>query len=178
MDLFEAFKKRHSYRGDFTDEKVSRYMLEKIVEAGILAPSGKNEQTTQFVVVDDEEKVKEIASISGGRKAFHTASAYIVCLIDREPEPILKDMNFQVEDCAAAVENMLLAVSSFGLATVWIDGWLRVEGRNEKVCEILGVPKNKIARVILPIGYPAKTPEGPEKLGINERASFNTYDLS
>ncbi|MHC4951653.1 MAG: nitroreductase family protein, partial [Planctomycetota bacterium] len=53
MDLFEAIKKRHCYRGGFTDAAVSREDLTKIVQAGLEAPSGKNCQTTRFVIVDD-----------------------------------------------------------------------------------------------------------------------------
>ena len=63
MDVFEAIAKRHSYRGRFTDAPVAREDLIKIVLAGIHAPSGKNEQTTSFVVVDRPELLRQIAEI-------------------------------------------------------------------------------------------------------------------
>lgn len=53
MDLFEAVARRHSYRGPYTDQPVPREDLRKIVQAGIQAPSGRNEQTTSFVIIDD-----------------------------------------------------------------------------------------------------------------------------
>ena len=55
MNLFEAIAKRLSYRGGFKDGPVSRDDLIKIVEAGLKAPSGKNGQTTSFVIIDDQQ---------------------------------------------------------------------------------------------------------------------------
>ena len=57
------FAKRHSYRGPFRDEPVPREHLRRIVEAGLLAPSGENAQTTTFVIVDDPAIVRAIASM-------------------------------------------------------------------------------------------------------------------
>ena len=69
MDLFEAIERRYSYRGEFTDAPVGREDLEKIVRAGIRAPSGKNEQVTSFVIVDDPQLLEQIAEITGGKIA-------------------------------------------------------------------------------------------------------------
>ncbi|RMG04478.1 MAG: nitroreductase, partial [Planctomycetota bacterium] len=63
MDVFEAIRRRHSYRGPFTDAPVPREDLRKIVEAGIRAPSGKNEQTTSFVIVDDPALLEQAKQI-------------------------------------------------------------------------------------------------------------------
>ena len=57
MDVFEAIAKRHSYRGPFRDRAVPRADLERIVQAGLQAPSGKNAQTTSFVIVDDAHQL-------------------------------------------------------------------------------------------------------------------------
>ena len=54
----------------------------------------------------------------------------IVCVTD--PQPVYHTMSFPAEDCAAAVENMLLAIAALGYATVWIDGALRAEGGPSK----------------------------------------------
>lgn len=178
MELFEALQNRRSYRSEFSSRLVDRNILEQIVLAGTLAPSGKNAQTTRFVVVDDESIVSKIAAIPGGSKAFKTAKAYIVCLVDKVPEAVVAGLEFQVEDCAAAVENILLAVASFGLASVWVDGWLRADARNQAVCDILNVEKGKIARVILPIGYPIEKVVAPEKLPMSMRVSFNRYNFA
>ncbi len=174
MDLFEAVAARYSYRGAFTGDPVSRGTLTKIVEAGLKAPSGKNEQTTTFVIADDPEIVKTIGGMHT-MWAMQQAKAFIACVIDREPEPIYEGHAFQVEDCSAAVENILLAITALGLGSVWVDGWLRVEGRAEKIGELLGIPSSKVVRVILPVGVPAKQGRRPEKLPFAERAWFDRH---
>ncbi|MFH1039439.1 MAG: nitroreductase family protein [PVC group bacterium] len=178
MELFEAMKRRHSYRGPFKDDPVPREDLERIVAAGLRAPSGKNEQTTSFVIVDDPSLVKEIGGMHPGNQALQLARALIACIIDRHPEAVYEGHSFQVEDCAAAVENMLLAITALGYGSVWIDGWLRLEGHAEKIGGLLGVPETRVVRVLLPVGIPAE--EGPrkEKKAFNERAWFNRYRVN
>jgi len=52
-------------------------------------------------------------------------------------------------------------VTALGYATVWIDGALRREGRSEAIGEAIGIPDDRVVRIILPIGVPAE--EGPRK---------------
>jgi len=176
MDLFEAVEKRFSYRGPFKDQPVPREDLRQIVQAGLLAPSGKNEQTTTFVIVDDPAMLAKIHQVHPGNKAMQTARAIIACVMDKRPAAIYEGISFQVEDCSAAVENMLLAVTALGYATVWLDGWLRAEGRADRVGQLLGVPENKVVRIVLPIGIP-DDPNAPrrQKKPFEERTWFNQY---
>ena len=175
MDVFEAIAKRHSYRGRFRDETIPRADLQRIVQAGLQAPSGKNAQTTRFVIVDDADLVRKIAGMRDANKAIQQAKAFIACIIDVKPEAVYEGHAFQVEDCAAAVENILLAVTALGYATVWIDGWLRVENRADTIGDLLGLPEGKIIRVILPIGVPIEAWPQKEKMPFAERAWFNRY---
>ena len=175
MDLFEALARRHSYRGPFKDQPVPREDLTRILEAGIGAPSGCNAQTTSFVAVDDPQIVRQIAAMHATNLAMQQARAYVACIVDRRPGAVYEGFAFQAEDCAAAVENMLLAVTALGYATVWIDGWLRVEGRAEKIGAMLGLPEGKIVRVLLPLGVPAADWPRREKKAFDERAWFNRF---
>ncbi len=178
MEFFETVINRHSYRGPFLDQAVDSDDLRKIVQAGLDAPSGKNEQTTSFVIVNDLDLVSQITPMHASNKAFLQAKAFIVCLIDTEPEAIYAGDHFQVEDCSAAVQNMLLAVTAMGYAAVWIDGWLRVEGHAETIGQLIGAPDDKVVRIILPIGRPKYPPRGPEKKPFEQRAWFNRYGES
>ena len=146
--------------------------LIKIVLAGIHAPSGKNEQTTSFVIVDDPELLRRIAEIVD-KPVCHSAKAMIACVID--PRPVLGNLSFAVEDCAAAVENMLLAITALGYATVWLDGVLRRDNLAERIGQLLGVPEGQAVRILLPLGVPAEPGEQREKLPFNQRAWFNRY---
>lgn len=173
MELFEAVKKRHSYRGAFLPDALPRSDLEKIVDAGIRAPSGYNGQSTTFVVVDDPLLLKRIAGILSG-EAVATAPAIIFCVMDGRARAGAEFV-FGVEDYAAAAENILLAVTACGYASVWIDGALRKEKRAERLAELLGVPPQLSIRIALPLGVPVEERAQKEKKPFAERAWFNRY---
>jgi nitroreductase len=172
MDLFQAIARRHSYRGQFTAAPVPREDLMKIVQAGIQAPSGKNEQVVSFVIVDDPQVLANAAKIID-RPMCATARAMIVCVAD--PRPVFESMSFEAEDCAACVENMLLAITALGYASVWLDGVLRVNRVAERLGELLAVPPGKHIRIVLPVGVPVEQWPQKEKLPFNQRAWFNRY---
>jgi len=172
MDLFDAIGKRYSYRGEFTAAAVPRTDLQRIVQAGIQSPSACNQQVASFVIVDDPALVQEIGDIVG--KSFcRSAKAMIVCVTD--PRPVFADISFATEDCAAAVENMLLAITALGYASVWLDGVLRRENRAAKIGQLLGIPADRSVRVLLPVGVPAAPGQQRERLPFGERAWFNRW---
>jgi nitroreductase len=172
MDVFEAIGKRYSYRGAFTETSIPRSDLEKIVQAGIQAPSAKNEQVVSFVIVDDPQLLAQIAGILD-KQVCMTARAMIVCVVD--PRPVLNNLSFASEDCAAAVENMLLAITALGYATVWLDGALRYEDRAARIGELLGVPSQKKVCIVLPLGLATEASAQREKLPFDKRAWFNQW---
>jgi nitroreductase len=175
MEFFTVIKKRQSYRGGYQDISIPRNDLEKIVQAGLDAPSGKNAQTTEFVIVDEPALVKKIGGLHQNNKAVQQASAFVACICDKEPEAIYEGYSFQVEDCAAAVENVLLSITAMGYASVWVDGWLRVDGRAEKIGQLLGLPESKYIRVLLPVGIPSEAYKQPDKKPFTSRVWFNRY---
>ena len=175
MDFWNVLSKRRSYRRPFLNRPVPHEHLRLIVNAGLSAPSGRNAQTTQFVIVQDPKLLHALGRMHRTNKAMQQAQAYIVCVIDAEPAPVHNGLSFQVEDCAAAVENMLLAIAALGYASVWVDGWLRVHDRAAIIGNRLGVPEDKRVRVVLPIGVPAETTERPPKSSFDNRVSFDRY---
>jgi len=177
MDVFRAMAERHSYRGPFRERPVPRRDLVKIVKAGLQAPSGCNAQTTTFVVADDPRILACIRKLHPMR-AVQDAKAVIACVIAKKPRPVYDSQSFEVEDCSAAIENLLLAVTALGYATVWIDGHLREGRRAEKLGRLLGVPRGRIVRVMLPIGTPASRGPRRNKKPFRERAWFNRHGRS
>ncbi|MDC7221221.1 MAG: nitroreductase family protein [Spirochaetales bacterium] len=171
MDFFDVVKARYSYRGEFLDKPVPREDLIKIVQAGLDAPSGRNFQTTEFIVVDDPKVIKKIQALPDGNKALCGGKAYILCLIPKEQDGT-GETEFLLEDCSAAVENMLLAATALGYGSVWIDGWLRSQNRGETLAQIAGVAADKKVQIILPLGVPAEETERKAKKSLEERVKF------
>lgn len=172
MDVFETIRTRHSYRGPYDSAVVPREDLRSIVEAGLAAPSGCNAQSTMFVIADDPETVAEITRILD-KPYLSDVPAYIACVTD--PSPVYNGLEFSVEDCAAAVQTMLLAITALGYASVWLDGYLRAEGRADALARLLHVPPEKSVRVVLPVGKPLEQHEPREKKPFEERACWNGF---
>jgi nitroreductase len=173
MDVFEAIDARHSYRAGFMARPVPREDLLRIVSAGIKAPSGYNGQSTSFVIVDDPALISAIADEMGS-DIVRGAPAAIVCVMDPGATRDRK-YAFGVEDYSAAAENMLLAVTALGYASVWIDGVLKEGDLAARVGRILGVPRDRQVRVVLPIGVPGEKWAQKEKKPLSQRAWFNRF---
>ncbi len=175
MDLFEAINQRHSYRGPFRHVAIPRRDLDRILQAGLEAPSGRNHQTTTFLIIDDREILQHIGALPDAPRCVQDARAMILAIIDSQPQRIGLGETFEIEDCAAAVENMLLSITALGYASCWMDGWLRRNAAAEQIGAMVGLPDYKVVRVLLPIGVPAEPVTGPVKKTFDQRAWYNRY---
>ena len=173
MELFDAITRRHSYRGAFKNDPVPEGDLRLIAEVGVRAPSGCNKQTTHFCIVNDKEKLTAFAALLP-RPVVQTAQAILVVVSDSRPA--YDDRSFEAQDYGAAVENMLLAITALGYATVWLDGVLRHDGIAEKIADIIKLKDRKhlTVSVILPIGVPEEIHTQHERLPLDQRVFLNT----
>jgi len=126
-------------------------------------------------VVDDPRQLARLAAIDPGCGVLQRARAVIACIAPRGPAEDDERLFFGIEDCSAATENMLLAITALGYASVWLDGWLRYDGYDEAVGALLGVPEDRVVRVLLPLGRPAREEQQHAKLAWDERAWFGRY---
>lgn len=172
MEFFEAVSRRYSHRTPFLDEPVPDGDVRKIVEAGIRAPSGMNCQTTSFVVVTDPQLRAQIAQVLPS-PATQSAPVILVVLSEHVVTPC--GLPFEVEDYAAATENMLLAATALGYASVWMDGMTKAEKANAAIREILNIPAGKTVRTILPLGVPAQEGAQKERKPFEERCTYNRF---
>jgi nitroreductase len=152
--FFTIVNSRRSVR-KFTDEPVPREVLERIVAAGIEAPSGGNAQQRQYVIVDDPAVMEKVRAAS---PALKTAPAAIVIVMDPSPT---KWGEFWVQDASAAMENMLLAAVALGYAGCWVEGAVRRS--EDELRKLLGIPEKYRVWSMLPVGRPAESPARPPK---------------
>ena len=166
MDFFDVVRARRSVR-KYAPEPVGRDVLERIVAAGIEAPSGCNEQLRQYVIVDDPETMEQLRGVSG---ALTGAPAAIVLLVEPKGTPYGE---FYVQDASAALENMLLAAVALGYGACWVEGALR--GHEQAVRELLAVPEGLRVWSLMPVGRPAETPQRPRKSDPADAVHHNRY---
>jgi len=139
MDFMEVVKKRLSIRRYKTDP-VPDELLNQVLEAARLAPSGGNTQPWHFIVVKDHEK-KRMLDISDW--ALQAPIIIVGCTEASGPT-----------DIAIAFEHLVLSATNFGLGTCWIGRW----GADDEIKKALGIPANMRVLAITPLGYPAESP--------------------
>ena len=175
MNVLEAIKKRHSYRGKFKAEAVPKEDLKTIMEAGLAAPSGCNKQTTSLIAVDNPELLKKLHEVILP-PVGESAPAMICVLTQRIPA--YRDRCFATQDYSAAIENMLLAITELGYQSCWYEGHITDEDRiGYRIAQILGVPDDYELVCILPVGIAETEPVAPQKKNFEERAWFNSYPI-
>lgn len=174
MNVMEAILARASYRGGYLDKPVSREDLKAVMEAGLAAPSGCNKQTTSLIGVDDPEVLKRLKVLIHP-PIGETAPAF-VCVLTRKIIAY-RGRCFNVQDYAAAIENMLVAAVGLGLASCWVEGHITDEDRiGRKMADALGVPEDLELVCFLPLGYPAEPVGRVRKKPFEERARFNGWE--
>ena len=180
MELFEAVNTRHSYRGAYADTAVPREHLRQIMEAGLAAPSGCNKQTTYLIGVDDKDLLRDLLGIMDP-PTCPTAPAAILVLTERRAaytDGYGIPRCYAVQDYAAAIENMLLAVTALGYASCWIEGHITdADEQGRRMAERLNVPAQYELICILPVGVPLEGMKLPRKRDFPQRACFNGWSI-
>ncbi len=148
----EAIFARRSIRA-YTGEPVSREAIAQLLEAGMAAPSSNNRKPWHFVVVSDRETLAKLAEVHPHGRMLGQAAAAIAVCGDTEIAP-----DFWIQDCAAATENILVAVAGLGLGAVWLGCHPR-EGRVAAIREVLGVPARVGILSLISIGHPGEKKE-------------------
>ncbi len=119
MELVDILKKRKSIR-KYTDENISDDVLNQIIEAGKLAPSGRNKKPVKLIPIRDKETLEYLSNTrSHGSQILAGANAAIVVVGDSE----LSDT--WIEDCSIAMMIMQLRATELGVGNCWV----QVRGR-------------------------------------------------
>ena len=169
----EIISCRRSYRGRFLQDPVPREDLQRILQAGLDAPSGCNKQTTSLIAVDDPVLLKKLRAVIRPPVA-ETAPALICVLTQRIMA--YRDRCFAVQDYSAAIENMLLMIAALGYQSCWYEGHITDEDRiGAQMARILNVPEDYELVCMLPVGIAAEAPGMPKKKDFSERAWFNGF---
>ena len=185
-DTLKTIHNRHSVRR-FTEQDVSDEQIRLLLQAANEAPSAHNQQSWKFIVIRNTKK-QELAQLVTGRSgefpkpasallrmaARSILSAPVIIAVANTGDLIehgtqlfkisiemAKDFfrTMEIQSSAAAVENMLIAATALGLATVWLGILFLIK---DDILQFLGEPKGEFMAVI-PVGYAERTGTGPQK---------------
>ena len=169
MDTMDAILNRRSIRR-YQNEPVPENVVREILEAAMQAPSARNEQPWQFIVLTDHKIMDEIPK-------FHPFSsmlpqAPVAVLVCGDMKTATAD-TYWTQDCAAATQNILLAARAKALGAVWLGVYPREE-RYKTMQRHLKLPDHIIPFALVAMGYPAE--EKPrENRFRSERIHYNGW---
>jgi nitroreductase len=153
MEAWDAICARRNVR-QYKPEPVPEADLDRIAEAGWRAPSAKNRQPWDFVIVTDPAQLQELSTVWRGAGHIAAAAAAIAIVVPVPPdERRLVTDNYDVGQATMA---MMIAATDLGIGT----GHSSV-GDQDKARAILGVPGDHQVAFLLGIGYPADRPLAP-----------------
>jgi len=179
MEVFSCMATRHSTR-KFKEEPVPQEVLDKVIEAGRQAPSGKHKNQSRFIVIRKKEVLQELIALvqqefakmevtpenddnfggairaakKGGYVFMYNAPVLIVVANKR-------DYGNKYADVSCAMQNMMLAANALDLGSCWINQlrWLQDNPVLRAYLQKLGMAEDEEVCASLSIGYP-DTPDG------------------
>ena len=185
-DTLKTIRNRHSIR-TFTGEEVSDDQIKILLQAANEAPSAHNQQSWKFIVIKGGKKQELAHLITSRASDFPKPSSALLRMAARSimsapvviavantgaliehgtqlfkvEKEMAKDFfrTMEIQSSAAAVQNLLLAATSLGLATVWLGILFLIK---DEALQFLGEPRGEFMAVV-PVGYAAKPSSGPQK---------------
>lgn len=151
MDCLQSIMTRRSIR-QYTDEPVTEEQLDAVLRAAMAAPSAGNQQSWRFIVVRSAEQREVLSTATPYAGVIARAPVGIVVCGDTS-EP--KHPGYWVQDCSAAIENLLLAAHATGLGAVWV-GVHPVTERVEAVRQACNIPQGVEPLSMIALGHPAE----------------------
>ena len=158
---------------DYQDKAVDDQIIEKILRAGMAAPSAMNKQPWSFIVIKDKSLLQKLGeNLSNASMTGKAPFAVVVCG-DLSKTQEGEGASSWIQDGSAASENILLAAHALDLGAVWT-GIYPKAARIDIIREMLNLPDNLIPLSLIPIGYPAETPM-PKNKWKPENIHYNTW---
>ncbi|MCU0361885.1 MAG: nitroreductase family protein [Bacteroidales bacterium] len=178
-EILELIRKRQSDR-KYDSRPVEKEKLDRIIEAGRLAPSACNAQPWKFIVADDAAICAELADAASARllgmNTFVSQAPVLIVIVREQPNFTskiggqIKQKDYSLIDIGIAAENICLQAEAEGLGSCML-GWFD-EPRAKK---ILGIPKTKRVELIITIGYPLGEKREKRRKAEELTVSYNKY---
>lgn len=156
MDVYEAIGKRHSVR-KYRPDRVEEEKLFRVLNAGRLAPSARNQQNWRFVVLRNADVREQV--VAATEQDWVATAPVLIAAVALDPDDVMYcGVPRGPVDCAIALDHMTLAATAEGLGTCWIGHF-----DQDRTREALNVPAGAKIIELLTLGYPAEDDSPPTK---------------
>ena len=150
MEFYEVVKTRQSIRNYDPNKQVDKTVLNRILEAGRMAPSAANKQPYYFIVIKSPEILNKIKECYG--QPWFQDAPCIIAVVGKNNEAWTRkydSYNPLETDLAIAMDHIILAATNEGLGTCWIAAFDPIILR-----KALDLKENEKVYTITPLGYP------------------------
>ncbi|MEM3870534.1 MAG: nitroreductase family protein [Candidatus Korarchaeum sp.] len=150
----------------FEGREVSEDVIREVLDVARYAPSARNSQPWEFVVIKDRKLIYELGRVHKYASPLLNAPLAIVVLCDPKASP-----TSYLVDCANATLYLMLAAHALGLGSVWIQSLRDAE----RINGLIGAPADMVPVAVLALGYPAESPSPPSRKELSEIVHLNKY---
>ena len=171
-DILDLIKSRRTIK-NFLPKYVSWEKISRIIDAGRHAPCSGNIQNWRFIVVNDDDTKYKISEACYEQYDIVKATLIIVC---SEPDKVERyyglrgERLYSIQNCAAAIQNMILETQSLGLGSRWIGAF-----EEEDLKALLNIPDSVRPQAILAVGHYDANPEKPPKYPLEVITFFGRW---
>jgi nitroreductase len=178
-DTLDLINSRQSDR-KYSDKPVEKEKLERIIEAGRMAPSACNAQPWKFIVVTDPELILGVADAASakliGMNSFVVQAPVILVIVREKPNmsskvgATIKNKDYSLIDIGITTENICLQAKAEGIGSCII-GWFD----ERQVKKLLEIPKSKRVELLVTLGYSLSEQREKRRKDAGETVSYNKY---
>ncbi len=150
-ELLSFMKSRRSIR-KYKKEKIPTGIIDKLLEAGRWAPSGKNNQPWRFSVISNSEVKSQLSGLTKYRRIVEECDVCIAVFLNLTAA-YHRDKDMM--SMGACIQNILLAAESRGIGAVWLG---EILSRKDEVNDLLGIDRDNELAAVIALGYPDEKP--------------------
>uniref|UniRef100_A0A7C5UX03 Nitroreductase family protein n=1 Tax=Ignisphaera aggregans TaxID=334771 RepID=A0A7C5UX03_9CREN len=168
-DIFKVVMGRRCIRS-FKDADISNEYIDKILEAGIWAPSAGNIQPWEFIVVRNKDMIEKIKMVSPGLFGDPNTVIVICINLERARKGGKAGERMALMDVSMAAQNMMLMAYSLGIGSCPIVSFSKIG-----IKELLEIPDTIEPVLLITLGYPDQWPKPPERRPLSEVVHYEKY---
>lgn len=173
MEVVDCIRTRRSIR-KYLDSPVEMDKIGIILDAGRSAPSSGNLQNWKFIFVTEKKSRQALASACLQQHWMETAPVHIVIVAEPQRAQqfygIRGERLYTIQNCAAVIQNMLLAAHSQGLGACWVGAF-----DEEMIKRSLGIPDYVRPQAVITVGYTDERVPTPLKFKITDITFLNKW---
>ena len=162
----EAIKGRRSIR-QYLDKPVEKEKMDKVIEAFRLAPSARNNQTWQLLVVTDPAQKAKLREATINKQEMITQASAVLVAVSARKDVMTNGHAVDTIDVSIALTMAMLEACELGLGTCWMANYTEPVMR-----EALGLPETTSIVAIMPMGYAAEDPPAKPRKPVEEIAVY------